>query len=61
MLVFGLASGTVVGGAMGFVAGAFSPSLGRKIKGIWVKDTQKGLNLVKKETSVVIADVKSKL
>ena len=32
--------GQVVGLAIGFVVGAFTPAIGRKIKGLFVKETQ---------------------
>lgn len=32
--------GQAVGLVLGFVAGAFTPAIGRKIKGLFVKETQ---------------------
>lgn len=50
----GFASGNVIGAAIGFVAGAFTPAIGRKIKALWVKDTQKAITSVK--TTAVAAE-----
>jgi hypothetical protein len=47
----------LVGTGIGFVAGAFTPSIMRKIRGLWVKETQ----IIKKDLVSIATDVKSKL
>jgi hypothetical protein len=56
----------IAGAGLGFLAGAFAPSLGRKIKSLWVKETQevkkaiysdydKASNAVKSETEKIVS------
>jgi len=40
-------AGQVVGLCIGFVVGAFTPAVGRKIKGLFVKETQSAETAVK--------------
>ena len=35
-----LSAGGAIGAGIGFVVGAFTPAIGRKIKGLFVKQTQ---------------------
>jgi hypothetical protein len=48
--------------AIGFVAGAFAPAVGRKIKALWVKETQvvekRVVNVVDGTVTAVKAEVK---
>lgn len=59
MIIGGLAIGTIEGAAIGFVAGAFAPAVGRKIKALWVKETQVVVKGVVNQYDTVAKDVKA--
>jgi len=44
----------IEGAAVGFIVGAFTPSIGRKIKSVFVKDTQKAITVVKTEVEKAV-------
>jgi len=50
---------SIVSAVIGYVAGAFTPSIGRKIKSLFVKTSQKAETDVKIEASAVASDVAS--
>jgi hypothetical protein len=51
----------IAGAAVGFVAGAFTPSIGRIIKSFFVKETQKAEATVKTDVSAEAQVVAKKL
>lgn len=56
---FGNVSIAVIHLAIGFVAGAFAPAVGRKIKALWVKQTQAFAKIVYSDYDKVKSDVKA--
>jgi len=54
-------AGQVVGIGMGLIAGAFVPSLMRKIKALFVKETKAAESAVVSKVDAVKADITKKL
>lgn len=46
---------------VGFVVGAFTPAVGRKIKALFVKDTTAAKLAVEAKVATAVTDVKAKL
>ena len=51
----------LIGTGLGVIVGAFLPSVGRKIKALWIKETQLAEKVVYNEYEKIDAKVKSKL
>jgi len=51
----------IVVGAIAYVAGAFTPAVGRKIKALFVKEGNTAKAYAEKEVKAGVADVKAKL
>jgi hypothetical protein len=49
------------GAAVGFIVGAFTPAIGRKIKALFVKETQKAVIAIKAEVVKAATDVSKKV
>jgi len=58
-MIVSFITGQATGLAIGFVAGAFTPSIGRKIKSFWVKETQSGIKAVEAKAQAVSTTVKT--
>lgn len=54
-------SDVLVGSGIGFIVGAFTPSIGRKIKGLFVKESQKVTVSVATGVSAAGATIKEDL
>jgi len=52
---------TLVLAGVAYVAGAFTPSIGRKIKALFVKETTAAKQAVDAKATTVANDIKSKL
>jgi len=51
----------IPGMAIGFVVGAFTPAVGRAIKGLFVKESTVAKTAVESKAKTVVNDIKSKL
>ena len=51
----------ILGTVLGFVAGAFTPSVLRSVKAAFSADAKKGVSLVEGEVKAAEADIKAKL
>lgn len=51
----------IPGAAVGFVIGAFTPAIGRKIKSFFVKETKAAETGVKTEVVTIGTDIKKKI
>jgi len=54
-------AGQLVGMGMGFVVGAFTPSITRKIKALFVKETKSAESAVMSKVDAVKSDIAKKI
>jgi hypothetical protein len=57
MFAFHVTEAVAVAAGVGFVVGAFTPAVGRKIKAFFVKETQAAEAKLKAEVTTAAADV----
>ena len=61
MIIFGTLVASLPAAGVGFVVGAFTPAIGRKIKALFVKETTAAKAAVDAKAKSVEGDIKSKL
>ncbi len=61
MIVFGALAASLPAAGVGFVVGAFTPAVGRKIKALFVKETTAAKTAVEAKATTVANDIKAKL
>lgn len=60
-MLFGLPFGTLIGAGIGFVVGAFTPAVGRKIKSFFVTETNAVRSAAQKDVTSISSKINKSL